>query len=181
MYVKSILEVKTNLSGDNEIIIENKEAFIDYVDDYVRNEFDNFRETFTLNSSHFGECEIIFRIRELLLYNGYAEVVVEINNDDENVEIENRDKYFELSKYDMAFVDRLTEELKEYVKDIEDNLGEIKIPKDEITIFNETRETFFIEVSPIADKHTPEFTNIKLYEDEITPETVEGAVYSVGI
>ena len=180
MYVKSIVEVETNIADDLEIIIENIDTFIDYVNEYVDDKLEGAIETFSLKSNHFGECQITFSFRDLLLQNGYAEVIVEIENDDENVETENRDKYYELSK-DMTFVNVITEELKEYVKKLEEDIKEITIPKDETAIFNETRETFFIEVKPISNKHTPDFTNIKLYEDDITPEIIEDGIVSVGI
>lgn len=159
MRIRTECEFKTSLTTENSSI-DGWDEYIEYLNDLIYKRLGDKDMKATYESDKFGTLKITVGIDEFIDdSDGDAHIIVWI--EPENTELEyNDDDWYYYMKTNNGFVEFIESKVAEFVELVNTTIKDIQFPKNESLIFK--NERFYMEISPICSKHTPEYVPFQI-------------------
>ena len=164
--IRSEVKFATTLSADNSDI-QNWDEYIDYLNDVIYKLTKDQDKKLNYHSDKFGDLSIIIYLDSPLDDDdGKFEIRLRIQDSRDNF---NEDDWYDGLADDTAFMNYLEEQLIAYINELNPTLGQIQHPLGEELIYK--NESLYMRISPINDKHTPEFVHFSV-EPEVDRDQI---------
>ena len=159
MKVRTFCEFPTSLLTEDSSF-DNWTEFIDYINDFIFKRLGHSDTKSIYNSDKFGELSIRVGIDHFIEdFDGKANIFVWIEPKNQDLTYDD-DEWYNYMKECSDFVDFLVAEVEEFIKMVNQELKEIKFPKNENLIFKDER--FYMEINPLFANHHAEFVPFQM-------------------